>query len=189
MNIHDNHTTRWTAHGRDMFIEAVALAYSKILENGYKDNVKLEYFTNSDSNICNDYNKKVWNSSRSDPSYISDFIADMLLDGENLKNNEFFIINVITTKEQRYRMRMDMDIEVRFNLRPCAIYDDYRRYFVRRGLFHAWSIEPNNRGISTIVGIVEYEDGDVETISPNLIHFLDEKFDSYIWDEKGVKDE
>lgn len=79
-----------------------------------------------------------------------------------------------------------MKIEV--ELRPCRIED-------KRALFHKWSdksriVEPSMRigghagGILKFtVGIIEYENGEIDEVLPNAIKFLDEKHKDFCFKE------
>lgn len=79
-----------------------------------------------------------------------------------------------------------MKIEV--ELRPCMVEE-------KRALFHKWSdksriVEPSmmiggHQGgvLKFTVGIVEYENGEIDEVLPNTIKFLDEKHKEFCFKE------
>lgn len=65
---------------------------------------------------------------------------------------------------------LDSSIEIKQELRPCFVND-------RKALFHKWV---HNKDMINIqqeyeMGIVEYEDGHIDTVYPKQIKFCDEK--------------
>lgn len=67
------------------------------------------------------------------------------------------------------------DIKIKLEMRPCLVKG-------KKALFHQWSHTKNLLGQEFEVGIVEYEDGQVEEITPNNIKFCDNKINEYIFD-------
>ena len=67
------------------------------------------------------------------------------------------------------------DIKIKLEMRPCYVKE-------KKALFHQWSHTKNLLGQEFEVGIVEYEDGQVEEITPNNIKFCDNKIHEYIFD-------
>lgn len=72
--------------------------------------------------------------------------------------------------------------------RPCGV---YLRGEVLRALFHQWATKqgvlPSGSPYSTVQALVELEDGEVETVNPEDIKFIDSKhlFEQFAWgDEK-----
>lgn len=92
-----------------------------------------------------------------------------------------------------------MIIDIKPTLRPCmvAIRKDGKE---KKALFHCWSqwsnvvgeslLKGGHKGgqISETYGIVEFEDGIVQSVYPNLIRFLDSPFVEYAWNEAGEKE-
>lgn len=56
--------------------------------------------------------------------------------------------------------------------RPCTVKE-------KRALFHKWVHTKNLLGQEFEVGIVEYENGQVEEVTPNNIKFCDNKLKKY----------
>lgn len=89
-----------------------------------------------------------------------------------------------------------MSIDIKLPLRPCmvAICKGGKE---KKALFHCWSqwsdvvgesiLKGGHKGgqISETYGIVEFEDGTVQRVYPNLIRFLDSPFVEYAWNEAG----
>ena len=87
-----------------------------------------------------------------------------------------------------------MDINIKPPLRPCmvAISKGGRE---KKALFHCWSqwsdvvgesvLKSGHKGgqVSETYGIVEFEDGTVQSVYPQLIRFLDNPFVEYMWEE------
>lgn len=100
-------------------------------------------------------------------------------------------------------------MKLNYNLRPCmvasckngmvAIRNDGKVQDERKALFHCWNqwsdvigdsiLRGGHKGgqIADTYGIVEFEDGTVENVYPQLIRFLDNPFTEYIWDEGDTK--
>lgn len=76
------------------------------------------------------------------------------------------------------------------DFRPCIVNE-------KKALFHRWvdDAEAMSGGLCVggphwkVYGLVEYEDGHVEEVSPDIIKFLDSKFKCYYWPEENNKDE
>ena len=64
------------------------------------------------------------------------------------------------------------DIEIKMEIRPCFVKD-------RKAFFHKWVHTKDLLGQEFEVGIVEYEDGQVEEVTPNNIKFHDNKIREY----------
>lgn len=89
---------------------------------------------------------------------------------------------------------MSMDINIKYSLRPCMV-AIRKGGDERKALFHCWSqwmdvVAPSilkgghvGGQVSETYGIVEFEDGTVQNVYPNLIRFLDNPFIEYIWEE------
>ena len=78
--------------------------------------------------------------------------------------------------ERRIKMA---GLKVEIPLRPCLVDD-------RRAMFHMWInySKPEANGVhSLVLGLVEYDDGWVDTVKPEDIRFVDGgEFDEYIWE-------
>lgn len=68
------------------------------------------------------------------------------------------------------------NIEIKTEIRPCLVKD-------KKALFHKWVHTKNLLGQEFEVGIVEYEDGQVEEITPDNIKFCDGKIKEYVFKE------
>lgn len=83
---------------------------------------------------------------------------------------------------------MNNNIEIKNELRPCLVKG-------AKALFHKWvdyqkpvpggitPIDPPPGQIKCTFGLVEYENGQVEEVSPNKIEFCDNKIKEYAFDE------
>ena len=69
------------------------------------------------------------------------------------------------------------NITISQEYRPCMVKE-------KRALFHGWVHTKNLLGKEFEVGIVEYEDGKVEEVTPNNIKFCDDKLKEYTFEEK-----
>ena len=72
------------------------------------------------------------------------------------------------------------DIEIRQELRPCYINS-------KKALFHRWIHTKNLLGQEFEVGIVEYENGQIEEVTPNNIKFCDDKLKEYLFTRRNDK--
>lgn len=87
-----------------------------------------------------------------------------------------------------------MKIEFEPRLRPCMV-ASRKGGEEKRAFFHCWNqwsdatgVVPLQGGhsvgqVSKTYGIVEFEDGTVKNVYPQLIRFLDGSFDDYLWEE------
>lgn len=73
-----------------------------------------------------------------------------------------------------------------FELRPCLVRHGDN---LSRAVFHMWETLSNSASaslpegqISTVLGIVEYDDGIVEEVEPRRIRFIDDKIKKYFDD-------
>lgn len=76
-----------------------------------------------------------------------------------------------------------------FELRPCLIRHGDK---LMRAVFHMWETvavggHPEGQ-ISTVLAIVEYEDGIVDEVEPRRIRFIDDKIKNYLDDVKEKTD-
>ena len=83
-------------------------------------------------------------------------------------------------------------IKISHELRPCMV-AICKGGNEQRALFHCWNqwsdvvgesiLKGGHKGgqVSETYGIVEFEDGTVKNVYPQLIRFLDNPFDEYIW--------
>ena len=69
------------------------------------------------------------------------------------------------------------NITISQEYRPCMVKE-------KRALFQGWVHTKNLLGQEFEVGIVEYEDGKVEEVTPNNIKFCDDKLKEYTFEEK-----
>ena len=69
------------------------------------------------------------------------------------------------------------DIEIKQKIRPCLVEN-------KKALFHKWVHIKNLLGQEFEVGIVEYENGQVEEVTPNNIKFCDNEIGEYIFKEE-----
>ena len=69
------------------------------------------------------------------------------------------------------------NITISQEYRPCMVKE-------KRALFHGWVHTKNLLGQEFEVGIVEYEDGKAEEVTPNNIKFCDDKLKEYTFEEK-----
>ena len=69
------------------------------------------------------------------------------------------------------------NITISQEYRPCIVKE-------KRALFHGWVHTKNLLGQEFEVGIVEYENGQVEEVTPNNKKFCDSKLKEYIFEEK-----
>ena len=67
------------------------------------------------------------------------------------------------------------NIEVKQEIRPCYIKDIEDR----KALFHKWVHTKNLLGQEFEVGIVEYENGQIDEVAPRDIRFCDNKVKEY----------
>ena len=86
-------------------------------------------------------------------------------------------------------------IQIKTELRPCYIRSCNGDKM--KALFHCWSIESDVVAPSLMIGghpggtiaytrgLVELGNGEVISVIPERIQFLDNKFNNYCWDEKG----
>ena len=68
------------------------------------------------------------------------------------------------------------DIEVKMEIRPWFVKGE-------KALFHQWVHTKNLLGQEFEVGLVEYENGQVEEVTPNNIKFCDNKINEYSFKE------
>ena len=68
------------------------------------------------------------------------------------------------------------NIEIKEKLRPCFVKN-------KKALFHKWVHMKNLLGQEFEVGIVEYENGQVEEVTPDNIKFCDNEIDEYSFKE------
>lgn len=85
---------------------------------------------------------------------------------------------------------MSWKLETVSQLRPCYV-DGVK------ALFHSWGqhsrvVEPSpmvggapGGTVSYILGIVEFEDGQIKQVFPEKIKFVDKMFDEYYWKGKS----
>ncbi|MCI8641012.1 MAG: hypothetical protein HFJ59_03975 [Clostridia bacterium] len=72
------------------------------------------------------------------------------------------------------------NINIRIELneyRPCIVNE-------KKALFHRWVYTKNLLKEEFEVGIVEYENGQIEKITPNKIRFTDNKIQEYDFNNK-----
>ena len=69
---------------------------------------------------------------------------------------------------------LNNEIIIKSELRPCLVKD-------KKALFHKWVHTKNLLGQEFEVGIVEYENGQVEEVTSNNIKFCDNKVNKYIF--------
>ena len=69
-------------------------------------------------------------------------------------------------KNRGGKMASLSDIEIKPELRPCLVKD-------KKALFHKWGHTKNLLGQEFDVAIVEYEDGQIEEVTPNNLKFCD----------------
>ena len=69
---------------------------------------------------------------------------------------------------------LNSEIIIKPELRPCFVKD-------KKALFHKWVHTKNLLGQEFEVGIVEYENGQVEEVTSNNIKFCDNKLSEYIF--------
>ncbi len=69
------------------------------------------------------------------------------------------------------------DIEIKPELRPCLVKD-------KKALFHKWGHTKNLLGQEFDVAIVEYEDGQIEEVTPNNLKFCDNRINKYMFKEE-----
>lgn len=69
---------------------------------------------------------------------------------------------------------LNNEIIIKSELRPCFVKD-------KKALFHKWVHTENLLGQEFEVGIVEYENGQVEEVTSNNIKFCDNKLREYIF--------
>ena len=86
-----------------------------------------------------------------------------------------------------------MDINIKLPLRPCMV-ANRKGGDERKALFHCWNqwsdvvgesiLEGGHKGgqVSETYGIVEFDDGIVQSVCPQLIRFLDNPFVEYMWE-------
>ncbi len=72
------------------------------------------------------------------------------------------------------------DIVIKQELRPCYINR-------KKALFHRWVHTKNLLGQEFEVGIVEYENGQIEEVTPNNIKFCDDKLKEYSFTRRNDK--
>lgn len=68
------------------------------------------------------------------------------------------------------------NITISQDYRPCIVSE-------KIALFHKWVHTKNLLGQEFEVGIVEYEDGNIEEVTPNNIRFCDNKIKEYSFKE------
>ena len=69
------------------------------------------------------------------------------------------------------------NIEIKEKLRPCFVKN-------KKALFHKWVHKKNIYQEEFEVGIVEYENGQVEEVRPNNIKFCDNEIYEYSFKEE-----
>ncbi|XAM42061.1 hypothetical protein TPELB_23740 [Terrisporobacter petrolearius] len=75
------------------------------------------------------------------------------------------------------------NMKIEIELRQCYVGD-------KKALFHKWIVSSREsyslpaRNIIIIEGLIEYEDGNLDTVNYGLIKFIDNKHAEYIWDRE-----
>ena len=95
----------------------------------------------------------------------------------------------ITPNQAREKMGLQ---KIKMERSNITILQEYRTCIVceKIALFHKWVHTKNLLGQEFEVGIVEYEDGKVEEVTPNNIKFCDNKIKGYSFDEfKDLEEE
>ena len=122
---------------------------------------------------------------------------------EAVKQAELMRCQHTPTREERWQkepmgVRREMDINIKLLLRPCMV-ANRKGGKERRAFFHCWEQWSNVIGespllgghkggqVSEIYGIVEFEDGTVQSVYPQLIRFLDSPFGEYAWEPEGAE--
>lgn len=72
---------------------------------------------------------------------------------------------------------LDSKIYIETELRPCIVDG-------RKALFHKWDKERNLLNQEDIVALVEYEDGQVDTVTRNRIKFVDNKIKEFCFESE-----
>ena len=85
------------------------------------------------------------------------------------------------------------DITIKQNLRPCLVND-------KKALFHGWHefsdvLDPSplmlghsGGQVKMLFGIIEDENGQIVTVKPNSIRFIDNKIQEYNFDEDNAEE-
>lgn len=78
--------------------------------------------------------------------------------------------------------KLDSVIRIESELRPCIVYE-------KKCLFHKWINVKNLLGNDCTLGLVENENGQLETAPYSKIRFIDNKIYEYAFDERSDENE